>query len=138
MLTKLGVNCTYVLINAVSYVMKEVTQTKQQCPPNLSPNTQQKATKVFVGAFALLANGNVMSRAGTAVVAMMAQSYGVPVIACCETYKFCERIQIDSICFNELADPDELVKNPDIKVPTHLPTHNTLSTTTLLSSANSK
>ena len=107
--------------------MKEVTQTKQQCPPNLSPNTQQKATKVFVGAFALLANGNVMSRAGTAVVAMMAQSYGVPVIACCETYKFCERIQIDSICFNELADPDELVKNPDIKVPTHLPTHTTPS-----------
>jgi len=97
-LMKLGVSCTYVLINAVSYVMKE-------------------ATKVFVGAFTLLANGNVMSRAGTAVVAMMANSYGVPVIVCCETYKFCERIQIDSICFNELADPDELVQNPQIKPP---------------------
>ena len=39
----------------------------------------------------------------------MAQAYSVPVIFCCETYKFCERVQLDSICANELADPDQLV-----------------------------
>eukprot|EP01087_Luapelamoeba_hula_P017324 TRINITY_DN5447_c0_g1_i2.p1 TRINITY_DN5447_c0_g1~~TRINITY_DN5447_c0_g1_i2.p1 ORF type:complete len:305 (+),score=40.38 TRINITY_DN5447_c0_g1_i2:1103-2017(+) len=88
-LMHMGVKCSYVLINAVSYVMKE-------------------ATKVFIGAFTLFANGNVMSRAGTSVVAMMAQAYHVPVIVCCETYKFCERAQIDSFVYNEVGDPDEL------------------------------
>lgn len=43
------------------------------------------------------------------MVAMMAKEYQKPVLVCCETYKFCERVQLDSICFNELGDPDELV-----------------------------
>lgn len=66
-------------------------------------------TKIFLGAFTLFSNGHVMSRAGTALVAMIANAYNVPVIVCCETYKFCERAQIDSICFNELGDPDEII-----------------------------
>eukprot|EP00658_Telonema_sp_P-2_P047017 TRINITY_DN3547_c0_g2_i1.p1 TRINITY_DN3547_c0_g2~~TRINITY_DN3547_c0_g2_i1.p1 ORF type:complete len:147 (+),score=38.26 TRINITY_DN3547_c0_g2_i1:162-602(+) len=73
-----------------SYVMKEVT-------------------KVFMGAAGLFSNGSVMSRLGTAVVAMMAASNNLPVIFCCETYKFGDRVQLDSICNNELGDPDELV-----------------------------
>ena len=66
---------------------------------------------------------------------MMANAYNVPVIICCETYKvrwnspaqlfcagmdwltttiscsrqFCERVQLDSICSNELGDPDQLI-----------------------------
>ncbi|KAL6067137.1 Translation initiation factor eIF-2B subunit delta [Balamuthia mandrillaris] len=91
-LMQCGIHCTYVLINAVSYAMKEVT-------------------KVFFGAFTLLANGGVISRAGTALVAMIAHEYHVPVIVCCETYKFCERVQLDSICFNELGDPEALLCN---------------------------
>lgn len=63
---------------------------------------------MFLGAATLLANGHLMSRAGTAMVAMVANAYNVPVIVCCETYKFCERVQIDSICFNELGDPEGL------------------------------
>jgi translation initiation factor eIF-2B subunit delta len=66
----------------------------------------KQVTKVFLGAYTLLVNGHLMSRAGTAMVAMVASAYNVPVIVCCETYKFCERVQIDSICFNELGDPD--------------------------------
>eukprot|EP01098_Paradermamoeba_levis_P011847 TRINITY_DN5099_c0_g6_i1.p1 TRINITY_DN5099_c0_g6~~TRINITY_DN5099_c0_g6_i1.p1 ORF type:complete len:532 (-),score=157.38 TRINITY_DN5099_c0_g6_i1:72-1601(-) len=85
-----GVECTYVLINAISYILKEVT-------------------KVIVGAYALLSNGAVMSRVGTAVVAMMAHAFNRPVLVCCETYKFCERVQLDSICFNELGDAEELL-----------------------------
>jgi len=42
-LVKHGIECTYVLFNALSYVIKEVS-------------------KVFVGAHTLLANGNVISR----------------------------------------------------------------------------
>ena len=89
-LARAGIECTYILLNAISYVMKDVT-------------------KVFMGAAGFMSNGAVTSRVGTACVSMMAQAYSVPVIFCCETYKFCERVQLDSICNNELADPDMLV-----------------------------
>lgn len=85
-----GVRCTYALVHGLAYVMKEVT-------------------KVFLGAHTLFSNGTVLSRAGTASVAMTAHSFNVPVIVCCETYKFTERVQLDSFVFNELGDPDELV-----------------------------
>jgi translation initiation factor eIF-2B subunit delta len=54
--------------------------------------------------------GVVMSRVGTAMVAMMAHSMGAPVIVCCETYKFSDRVQLDSFVNNELGDPDELIE----------------------------
>lgn len=57
----------------------------------------------------MLSNGNLISRAGTAAVALMARRFNIPVLVCCETYKFVERAQLDSICFNELGDPDALV-----------------------------
>ncbi|KAH8369916.1 hypothetical protein KR093_001446, partial [Drosophila rubida] len=87
-----GIPCTYVLINAVSYVMPE-------------------ATKVLLGAHALLANGYVMARAGTAQVALVANCHNVPVLVCCETHKFSERFQTDAIVYNELCDPNQLVMN---------------------------
>ncbi|KAL4217604.1 Eukaryotic translation initiation factor 2B [Mactra antiquata] len=85
-----GLKCSYVLINAVSYVMSE-------------------ATKVILGAHGLLANGFVMSRVGSALISLIAKARNVPVLVCCETYKFCERVQTDSFVFNELGDPDDLV-----------------------------
>jgi len=84
-----GLRCTYILINALSYVMRDVS-------------------KVFLGAASLLSNGATIARVGTAVVAMTAKEHNVPVLVCCETYKFHERVQLDSIGFNELGDPDEL------------------------------
>ncbi|XP_032292027.1 translation initiation factor eIF2B subunit delta [Drosophila virilis] len=87
-----GIPCTYVLINAISYVMPE-------------------ATKVMLGAHALLANGYVMARTGTAQVALVANSHNVPVLVCCETHKFSERFQTDAIVYNELCDPNQLVKD---------------------------
>ncbi|XP_073245771.1 translation initiation factor eIF2B subunit delta-like isoform X1 [Porites lutea] len=89
-LVKHGIRCSYVLISALSYVIKEVS-------------------KVFLGAHALLANGYVKSRVGSSMVAMMAQAFNVPVLVCCETYKFCDRVQTDSFVSNELSDPDDLV-----------------------------
>lgn len=79
-----GINCTYTHINAVSYVMHEVT-------------------RVFLGASSVLSNGTVYSRVGTATVAMVAHQFRVPVLICCEAYKFHERVQLDSFCFNELG-----------------------------------
>ncbi|KAK5643692.1 hypothetical protein RI129_007537 [Pyrocoelia pectoralis] len=85
-----NIECSYLLINAVSFVMSRVT-------------------KVLLGAHALLANGYVMSRTGTAQVALVANSFKKPVLVCCETYKFCERVQTDSFVYNEIADPDKVV-----------------------------
>lgn len=44
----------------------------------------------------MLANGNVISRVGTSMVALMARQYNVPVLVCCETYKFSEKVPPDS------------------------------------------
>ncbi|CAI9110001.1 OLC1v1009953C2 [Oldenlandia corymbosa var. corymbosa] len=79
-----GISCTYTHINAVSYIMHE-------------------ATRVFLGASSVLSNGTVYSRVGTACVAMVAHQFRVPVLICCEAYKFHERVQLDSICSNELG-----------------------------------
>ncbi|XP_062323033.1 translation initiation factor eIF-2B subunit delta isoform X2 [Osmerus eperlanus] len=89
-LVQRGIRCTYVLISALSYILPEVS-------------------KVFLGAHALLANGYVMSRVGTSQVALVAKAFNVPVLVCCETYKFCERVQTDSFVSNELGDPDDLM-----------------------------
>ena len=62
-----------------------------------------QVSKVFLGAHALLANGYVKSRVGSSMVAMMAQAFNVPVLVCCETYKFCDRVQTDSFVSNELS-----------------------------------
>ncbi|XP_036922595.1 translation initiation factor eIF-2B subunit delta isoform X3 [Sturnira hondurensis] len=66
-------------------------------------------SKVLLGAHALLANGSVMSRVGTAQLALVARAHNVPVLVCCETYKFCERVQTDAFVSNELDDPDDLL-----------------------------
>ncbi|XP_016387190.1 translation initiation factor eIF-2B subunit delta-like [Sinocyclocheilus rhinocerous] len=110
-LVKKGIRCTYVLISALSYILPEVS-------------------KVFLGAHALLANGYVMSRVGTSQIALVAKAYNVPVLVCCETYKFCERVQTDSFVSNELDDPDDLIVTRNGK--THLENWQTVKSLGLL------
>ena len=57
---------------------------------------ERQVSKVLLGASAMLANGNVISRVGTSMVALMARQYNVPVLVCCETYKFSEKVPPDS------------------------------------------
>ncbi|XP_055822320.1 uncharacterized protein LOC129890945 isoform X2 [Solanum dulcamara] len=92
-LVKKGLCCTYTHINAVSYIMHEVS-------------------RVFMGAESVLSNGTVYSRVGTACVAMVAHAFRVPLLICCEAYKFHDRVQLDSVCSNELGDPDVISKVP--------------------------
>ena len=63
-----------------------------------------QATKVLLGAHAVLANGYVMSRLGTSQIALMAKAYNVPLLVCCETYKFSDKMQTDSFVANELGN----------------------------------
>ncbi|XP_061367036.1 uncharacterized protein LOC133310153 isoform X5 [Gastrolobium bilobum] len=102
-LVEKGLSCTYTHINAVSYIMPEVT-------------------RVFLGASSVLSNGTVYSGVGTACVAMVAHAFCVPVLVCCEAYKFHERVQLDSICSNELGDPDVISKVPGREDVSHLDT----------------
>lgn len=101
-LTAVSIPCTYLLL------------------PSL-PSVLPHATTLFVGAHSIHANGAVFSRAGTATVAMMAKAHNVPVVVCCETYKWSETVRWDSFSKNELAPTPFPTSchssrhNPDIK-----------------------
>lgn len=64
---------------------------------------------VIMGAHSILSNGFMYSRVGSAMLAMTAKLKNIPVIICCETLKFTNRVQLDSLTFNELADPNDLL-----------------------------
>ncbi|KAF2233340.1 IF-2B-domain-containing protein, partial [Viridothelium virens] len=89
-LSNAGITVQYALVTATSHVLGE-------------------STKVLIGAHAMMSNGRLYSRVGTAVVAMQAAERDIPVIVCCESVKFTDRVALDSIVGNEIADPDELV-----------------------------
>ena len=89
-LANLGLEVQYSLTHAIGHVIKD-------------------ATKVFLGAHAMMSNGRLYSRIGTAIIAMMAKHSDVPVIVCCEGIKFTDKVALDSIVNNEVAPPDELL-----------------------------
>jgi translation initiation factor eIF-2B subunit delta len=85
-----GLEVRYYLITGASHAVKD-------------------ATKVFLGAHAMMSNGRLYSRVGTALVSMLASSQSLPVIVLCESVKFTERVALDSIVGNEVAPADELL-----------------------------
>jgi len=95
-LSAAGIQTTYILLTAAPAVIASIT-------------------KVLLGCHGVMANGCVMAHIGTSQVALMAKSAGKPVLVCCETYKFTERVQTDSFVYNELADPDELVHTGSVQ-----------------------
>jgi translation initiation factor eIF-2B subunit delta len=90
-LQELNIPCTYIFLHALSYVMPQVT-------------------KVVLGASALLSEGSILSRAGTACIALLAHQSGIPVLVCAETYKMSHRTQLDSITNNELGNPNDILR----------------------------
>lgn len=80
-----GIDCKYFHLHALDYAMFD-------------------ATKVFLGAHSIMANGALYSRAGTAVVAAAAKHSGLPVLVLCETIKFSDKIIIDGLVNNELGE----------------------------------
>lgn len=105
-LANAGLDVQYSLMNGISHAIKD-------------------ATKVFLGAHAMTSNGRLYSRIGTALVAMSAKERAggveVPVIVCCETVKFTDRVALDSIVVNEIADADEMVTTQPPQQVTGLP-----------------
>ncbi|KAJ5653877.1 hypothetical protein N7490_000880 [Penicillium lividum] len=105
-LANAGLDVQYSLVHGISHAIKD-------------------ATKVFLGAHAMTSNGRLYSRVGTALVAMSAKERAggveVPVIVCCETVKFTDRVALDSIVVNEIADAAELVSANPAQQVTGLP-----------------
>jgi translation initiation factor eIF-2B subunit delta len=66
------------------------------------------ANKVILGASCLLSNGTMLAASGTAMVAALAKARQIPVIVASESYKFSDKVQLDSIVFNELGHPAEI------------------------------
>lgn len=89
-----GLNVQYTLVTAAAHVIND-------------------ATKVLVGAHAMMSNGRLYSRVGTAIVAMLAHERDIPVIVCCESIKFTERVALDSIVGNEVAPAEELLSDKE-------------------------
>ncbi|KAG7354799.1 translation initiation factor, aIF-2BII family protein [Nitzschia inconspicua] len=85
-----GIPCGYVELNALTYILQQVT-------------------KVFLGASALMSNGSVYGPVGTAAVALLAKDRHVPVMVCCESYKISNKVQLESITQNELGNPEALL-----------------------------
>ncbi|CAK9438938.1 uncharacterized protein LODBEIA_P31620 [Lodderomyces beijingensis] len=81
---------------------------------SLSSTLLQDVDCVFLGAHAMLSNGRLFARVGTALIAMMCHTRNIPVLTCCESIKFSDKVQLDSVTTNELADPEDLIKNTNI------------------------
>jgi len=106
-LSSAGIPCTYLLLPAIGSIIAEVST-------------------VFIGAHSLHSNGAVHSRAGTALVSMMAKQHSIPVVVCCETYKISETVQLDSFTKNELGPLNGMFSTFPITIPREsLATENT-------------
>jgi len=73
-------------------------------------STLPKANKVFLGASATMSNGEILSRSGTALVALMAKQYHIPVIGFCETYKFTNQVWLGNLTNNEERTQDGVLQ----------------------------
>jgi translation initiation factor eIF-2B subunit delta len=96
---RIALNCTG--RNLLKALSSHSIPTTYTLLPTLSPLLQQ-ANLVLLGASALYANGSLHSRAGTALVAMLAKEYRVPVVVAVETYKFSDGTRLDGLGMNEV------------------------------------
>jgi ribose 1,5-bisphosphate isomerase len=103
MLSQAGVEVVLIPDSAVRYVMREVD-------------------KVVVGADAIAANGAVVNKIGTSLIALAARERGVDFYVAAETYKFSpytligELVEIEEREASEVVPADLLAKHPLLSV----------------------
>lgn len=90
-LVRCGIPCSYIYIGSATHAMGETT-------------------KVFLGAAAMFSIGDMHSRTGNSMIAALAQSYNIPVLVCCETYKFTDKVQLHLADSNLHARGRELIE----------------------------
>ena len=94
-LRKTGIPVTMILDDAVRYFMQEVD-------------------KVIVGADAITANGALVNKIGTSMVALAAHEAKVKVYAAAETYKFSPETMIGDRVKIEERDQDEIISQKEL------------------------
>jgi ribose 1,5-bisphosphate isomerase len=95
-LSKAGIPVTMILDDAVRYFMQEVD-------------------KVIVGADAITANGALVNKIGTSMVALAAHETKVKVYAAAETYKFSPETMIGELVRIEERDSSEVISQKDLE-----------------------
>lgn len=95
-LSNLGIPVTLILDDAVRYFMQDVD-------------------KVLVGADAITANGALVNKIGTSVVALAAHEAKIRVFVAAETYKFSPETMIGELVKIEERDPSEVVSQDILK-----------------------
>ena len=104
--------------NLARMLVREQVET-QYCLLSGLADVVDDVTKCILGAAAMLGNGALSARAGTAVTAMMVKECckgrKVPVMVLCESVKFTSKVALDGVVMNELADPDALVEEEEVK-----------------------
>ncbi|AOA61933.1 Translation initiation factor eIF-2B subunit delta [Komagataella phaffii CBS 7435] len=86
-----NISCQYIFINSLSSILQEPVDV------------------VLLGAHAMLSNGRLYSRVGTALIAMSAHKRDIPVLVCCQSIKFSDKVQLDSVTMNELSEGQDLL-----------------------------
>ncbi len=94
-LHKTGIPVTMILDDAVRYFMQEID-------------------KVIVGADAITANGALVNKIGTSMVALAAHEAKVKVYAAAETYKFSPETMIGDLVRIEERDPNEIISQNEL------------------------
>jgi len=94
-LRKTGIPVTMILDDAVRYFMQEID-------------------KVIVGADAITANGALVNKIGTSMVALAAHEAKVKVYAAAETYKFSPETMIGDLVKIEERDQNEIISQKEL------------------------
>jgi ribose 1,5-bisphosphate isomerase len=95
-LARVGIPVTLILDDAVRYFMQEVDT-------------------VLVGADAITANGALVNKVGTSMVALAAHEVHVKVFVAAESYKFSPETMIGELVEIEERDPAEVISNNELK-----------------------
>lgn len=118
-LTTIAKTKKFKLIVVDSFPLKEGVRTLTALSPLIkcvyvpmsgAANVMRDATRVIMGASSLLSNGTLLAPVGTGMIACLAKARRIPVIFAVETYKFSEKVQLDSIVNNELGNQLEIVR----------------------------
>ena len=95
-LAGIGIPVTLILDDAVRYFMHDVD-------------------KVLVGADAVTANGALVNKIGTSLLALAAHEANVRVFAAAETYKFSPETMIGELVTVEERDPSEVISSHELR-----------------------
>jgi len=89
------ISCEYTLMHGMDVVFQRY---------NGNEDGANQSMVCCIGASAVLANGKIMSRAGSASFCNAAKTRGLKVLVAAETIKFHERVGIDSVLHNDIQD----------------------------------